>query len=344
MTPATWPRDEADQGRLLVVDPRRDTHDDRRLADLPTLLGPGDLLVVNDAATLPASLRGTAPRGQPVELRLAAMGASDSEWTAVLFGSGDWTARTEDRPAPPPMAVGETLDFGSGLKATVEHVSPASPRLLEILFDRAGALLWRALYAHGRPVQYSYLAGPLALWHVQTAYGGRPWAVEPPSAGHGLSWRLLSDLRRHGVALARITHAAGLSSTGDPALDALLPLPERFDVPADTVDAIEGTHRSGGRVVAVGTTVVRALEGAAAAHGGVLTAATGVTSLRLGPGVPLRVVDGLLTGIHEPGASHFSLVCAFAPEALLLDATRHAESARYLTHEFGDASLILPAA
>jgi S-adenosylmethionine:tRNA ribosyltransferase-isomerase len=342
--PATWPPDEPDRGRLLLIDPRRGTHDDLWLEQLPSLLGPGDLLVVNDAATLPASLHGTVRDCEPLELRLAARGPSDSEWTAVLFGPGDWRMRTEDRPAPVPVAGGDALEFGADLHATVVGVSEASPRLLEVRFELTGAALWRALYARGRPVQYSHLDGPLALWHVQTAYGSRPWAVEAPSAGRPLSFRLLADLGRRGVGLAWITHAAGLSSTGDPALDALLPLPERFDVPEATVAAIEATRRSGGRVVAVGTTVVRALEGASAQSGGALEAGTGVTSIRLGPGFPLRVVAGVLTGIHEPGTSHFALLGAFAAEEVLLGAARHAEEASYLAHEFGDSSLILAAA
>ncbi len=341
MTPATWPPAEPDDGRLLVVDPQRGTHDDRRLDELPFLLRSRDLLVVNDAATLPASLPGQTPDGAPVEVRLAARGATDDEWTAVLFGSGDWRVRTEDRPAPPVLASGDTIELGPDLRAKATLVSPSSPRLVEIRFDREGDALWRALYAHGRPVQYSYVDGPLALWHVQTAYGGRPWAVEPPSAGRPLTWTLLALLARRGVGLAWVTHAAGLSSTGDPAVDALLPLPERFDVPEAAVTAIAATLRAGGRVIAVGTTVVRALESAAAAHGGVLAATSGVTTLRLGPGFRRRVVHGLLTGMHEPDTSHFALLASFAPETLLLDAHRHAEDAGYLAHEFGDASLIL---
>jgi S-adenosylmethionine:tRNA ribosyltransferase-isomerase len=338
---ATWPRDTPDHGRLLHVDPRRGTLDDLRLDDLPSLLRPGDLLVVNDAATLPASLRGGTTGGEPIEVRLAARGVSENEWTAVLFGRGDWRIRTEDRPAPPPLALGETIRFGGDLTAQVVSVSPVSPRLVEIRFDGAGDAFWQALYRHGRPVQYSYLDGPLPLWHVQTAYGSRPWAVEPPSAGRPLTWRLLAEVARRGVGVAWITHAAGLSSTGDPAVDALLPLPERFEVPQATVGAVEAAHRSNGRVVAVGTTVVRALEGAAAAHGGTLRPMTAVTSLRIGPGFEPRLVSGLLTGIHETDTSHFTLLKAFAPEDLLLAAARHAEQAGYLAHEFGDAGLIL---
>jgi S-adenosylmethionine:tRNA ribosyltransferase-isomerase len=153
---------------------------------------------------------------------------------------------------------------------------------------------------------------------------------------------VLSEARRRGIGLVSLTHAAGLSSTGDPGLDAALPLPEAFDIPADTVRAVERTRAARGRVVAVGTTVVRALEGAWEAGGGRLRAGEGRTSLRIDGRFQPRVVDGLLTGVHQPGESHFELLQAFAPEPLLRRALAHAESEGYLAHEFGDSCLILP--
>ena len=341
MTPAAWPRPGSAPRRLLHVDPVRGALADRRIEDLPELLRPGDLLVVNDAATVPASLAG-AIRGSPLEVRLAGPGASPAEWTAVLFGPGTWRQRTEDRPPPPELRPGDRIDFAGGLAAEVLRVSPVSPRLVELRFTAAGGDLWPALYRAGRPVQYSYLAGPLALWHVQTPFGSRPWAVEAPSAGLVLTVGLLQSLRRRGVRLAHVAHAAGLSSTGEPRLDALLPLPERYDVPPETARAVAAARARGGRVVAAGTTVVRALE-AAAGSGGRLTAGPGVTDLRVGPGYRPVAVDGLLTGLHEPGTSHFQLEAAFAPPALLEDAFHHADKEGYLGHEFGDVSLILAA-
>src|SRR6185369_3706486 len=112
--------------------------------------------------------------------------------------------------------VGDPLVFGADLMASIEAVSEASPRLVEIAFHQRGAQLWSALYRHGRPIQYAYVEGPLELWHVQTHYGSRPWCAEMPSAGRPLTWSLLLSLLRRGVALASLTHAAGLSSTGDP--------------------------------------------------------------------------------------------------------------------------------
>jgi S-adenosylmethionine:tRNA ribosyltransferase-isomerase len=161
-----------------------------------------------------------------------------------------------------------------------------------------------------------------------------------PSAGWALSARLLEELRAEGVGVAWLTHAAGLSSTGDAALDAALPLPERYDIPAATVDAVHAARASSARVLAVGTTVVRALESAAA--GGVLRSGPGVTDLRLHAGYRPRVVDGILTGVHEKGTSHFDLLGVFASAGVLEDALRHAEEQGYLGHEFGDAMLVLP--
>jgi S-adenosylmethionine:tRNA ribosyltransferase-isomerase len=210
-------------------------------------------------------------------------------------------------------------------------------------FDREGSALWAALYAAGRPVQYSYLCHDLALGQAQTPFAGRPWSVEMPSAGRPLRVALLQELRRRGVRIGRLTHAAGLSATGDADLDAALPLPERYDIPPSTVTAVEETRARGGRVVAVGTTVVRALEGSAAANDGRLRPGEGTTDLRIGEGYVPAVVDGLLSGLHEPGASHFELLTAFAGRPLLEQAVRHAEEAGYLAHEFGDSCLVLPA-
>jgi S-adenosylmethionine:tRNA ribosyltransferase-isomerase len=184
---------------------------------------------------------------------------------------------------------------------------------------------------------------PLDLWLVQNRYAARPWAVELPSAGRPLTWGLLRALRRHGVELASITHAAGISSTGSDALDQRLPLPERYAVPIDTVAAIRAARRRGGRVIAAGTTVVRALEACALEHGPELAPIEEAeTSLVIGPQLKPRVVGGLLTGIHPAGTSHFELLQAFAPRALLERANMYAEQAGYLQHEFGDSSLIVP--
>jgi S-adenosylmethionine:tRNA ribosyltransferase-isomerase len=322
--------------RRLVTLARRDgavAH--ARLDDLPTLLAPGDLLVVNDAATLPASLAVVLPSGASAELRLVRARDSGSRWQAVLMGAGDWRTPTELRPPPEPVTAPSEL-LVAGLPALILEVSPRHPRLIEIALLADVDTVWSTIYRRGRPIQYAHVPEPLALWSVQTPFAARPWAVEAPSAGLPLDWELLTALRARGVALAALSHGAGLSSTGDAALDAALPLPERYEVPPPTAQALTATRARGGRVVAVGTSVVRALE-SAAANG----AAAGETDLVIGPGYRLNAVDGLLTGLHEPTASHFALLQAFAPRARLDAAYAEAERAGYLGHEFGDANLIL---
>ncbi|MFO0574979.1 MAG: S-adenosylmethionine:tRNA ribosyltransferase-isomerase [Polyangia bacterium] len=370
MNPARAPRERRSDARLLALDADAGRHADLGAADLPSLLRPRDLLVVNDAATLPASLHGRTAGGAEVELRLlgaaalpggtgdgaVAAGADAEDFWAVLFGAGDWRTPTEHRPPPPPLERGDVIQLegreGRGetepaeLLATVEERAAVSPRLVRVRFSRRGAALWSALYRLGRPVQYAYLREPLALWSVQTAYAARPWAAEMPSAGRPLSWEILFALRRRGIELCALTHAAGLSSTGEPALDRALPLPERYDLPAATVQAVAAARARGGRVIAVGTTVVRALEGAAralersGAAPGTLRPGSGVTELLLTPATELRVCDGILTGIHGPGESHFRLLAAFCPTEALAAAWEHAGRAGYLCHEFGDLSLI----
>jgi S-adenosylmethionine:tRNA ribosyltransferase-isomerase len=352
MISATRPRDDRDATRLLVIDPRSRERRDARIANLPQFLRAGDLLVVNDAATLPGSLFGRTARGERIEVRLAGP-ADGARFTAVVFGPGDFHIRTEDRAAPPQLRAGDRLVFDGGasaqpaadarrheLRARVVATSSISNRLIDLAFELEGGALWSSLYLLGTPVQYAYHSETLPLWSVQTAYASRPWAAEMPSAGRPLSFATLNALRRGRIELASLTHAAGLSATGDPQLDAALPLPERYDIPQQTVSAIERTRARGGRVVAVGTTVVRALEGAAA-ESGELRAGSGVTNLRLGPDYKPVIASGILTGMHSPAESHYALLAAFVPEQLLRDAFEHAERAEYWAHEFGDATLIL---
>jgi S-adenosylmethionine:tRNA ribosyltransferase-isomerase len=179
---------------------------------------------------------------------------------------------------------------------------------------------------------------------VQTPYAGRPLAVEMPSAGRPLRLSLLAALARRGVEVLALTHGAGLSSTGDEALDARLPLPERFFLPAQTVAQVAAACAEGRRVIAAGTSAARALEGAAAAGDGALRAGEGRTDLRIGPGLRPRVVTGLLTGVHPLGTSHAELVEAWVARPLLERALALAEARDYLCHELGDAMLVLPGA
>jgi S-adenosylmethionine:tRNA ribosyltransferase-isomerase len=177
------------------------------------------------------------------------------------------------------------------------------------------------------------------LWDVWTPIAGPPVAFEPPSAGFVLDWRTLGALRSRGVAFATLTHAAGISSTGDEALDAQLPFDEPYFIPAATVHAIGCAQARGARIVAVGTTVVRALEHAAL-QGARIGAGPGLATQRIGALTPLRVVDAIVSGTHEPGSSHYLLLRAFADDAVLRDADAALDAHGYRTHEFGDSVLI----
>jgi S-adenosylmethionine:tRNA ribosyltransferase-isomerase len=201
----------------------------------------------------------------------------------------------------------------------------------------------RALYAHAKPIQYSYAAEPLQLWDVQNRYASRPWAFELPSAGRPLTFEALFAIEKRGATLTHITHAASISSTGNVKLDARLPLAERYEISEQAAATLRRAREDDGRVIAVGTSVVRALEGHADANG-IVHAGRGETELRLSGSYQPRVVAGLLTGLHEPGTSHFDLLEAFAPRPLLQRAVEHAARTGYLQHEFGDSCLVLAGA
>ncbi len=332
--PVQRPRD----ARVLVLAGAAIIHTAR--AGWVEYLRAGDLVVANDAATLPASLHGThLASGAPVEVRLAgrsSLSAEDISFSAVVFGAGDWRTRTEARPLPPPLALGDRLALGP-LTAAV-HGELGHPRLVALRFDGDAAAVWAGIARHGRPIQYAYLREALALWDVWTPIAALPVAFEAPSAGFALDWSTLAELRGRGIDFDSITLAAGISSTGDPALDARLPLDEPYHVPGATAAAIRDAKARGGRVIAVGTTVVRALE-----HSGG-RAGRGLADQRVGPGTELCVVDAILTGTHEPQESHYQLLRAFVGETPLAVASAALEARGYRTHEFGDSMLVFKTA
>jgi S-adenosylmethionine:tRNA ribosyltransferase-isomerase len=340
MMPATAAVQRPADARLLEIRAGGTLHHHPRSA-LPALLRRGDLLVANDAATLPASLHGVhQPSGAAIEVRLAGRPtlAVDAvrDFSAVVFGAGDHRTRTEDRPPPPPMQPDDVLELGP-LKARVRWLL-GHPRLAVLRFDGTPAAVWAGLARHGKPVQYAHLREPLALWDSWTRIAALPVAFEPPSAGFLLDWRLLDALRERGIGFATLTHAAGLSSTGDPALDARLPLAEPYRLGSSAVQAMARTTAAGGRIVALGTTVARALEHAASL--GPLRAGEALADNRLGPGSMLRVVDGLVSGTHERGTSHHALLQAFAPAATIERMDRALEDSGYRGHEYGDSVLL----
>jgi S-adenosylmethionine:tRNA ribosyltransferase-isomerase len=279
--------------------------------------------------------------GIPIEVRLAGWRSLADDGIrnslAVVFGGDDFRMRTEDRPPPPELKVGDQLWLGP-LRATVEKTL-GHPRLVQLAFEGSPNEIWEGLAEHGRPIQYSHVTTPLELWDVWTPIAGPPVAFEPPSAGFALDWSVVGSLKELGVEFATITQAAGISSTGDPELDTLLPFDEPYYIPPSTALAIRRAQARNVRIIAIGTTVVRTLEDGAAFDGSV-RAGAGVATLRIGRSSRLRVVNAILSGTHEPGTSHHELMRAFVDEETLIRIDRELDLHDYRTHEFGDSMFL----
>ena len=342
MIAAAVPIQRAPGARLLVVDEHGVVSHHAR-AEFLDFVRRGDAVIANDAATLPASLFGMhAPTGRAIELRLAARHSllpdEVTRFTAVVFGAGDFRTPTEHRALPPPMQAGDSLRLGP-LTAVVTRVL-AHPRLLDVRFENPASDIWAGLARHGRPIQYAYVPEPLEIWDTWTRIASQPDAYEAPSAGFMLDWASIRSIRDRGGFFATVTHAAGISSTGDDALDALLPFDEPYHIPASTAALVETSRRNGGRVIAIGTTVVRALEHAANGDGTVRPG-FGIATQRIGPGTRLRVADAIVSGTHEKGTSHYELLRAFQDDLALRRMETEAEAHGYRTHEFGDSVLLV---
>lgn len=323
-----------DRVRLMVIDRAAGRVEHTRFDSLGEYLRAGDLLVFNTSRTLPASLEGCGAEGGPcIELRLAEHLPDDSWLALLLCQKGD--------PFTCGLRAGMSVVFGEELTAAVEGRDEVIPRLWKVRFSKTGHELVDALYRLGRPVRYEYVSAPWDLDYYQTVYAREPGSAEMPSAGRAFTWRLLFDLRRRGVGTAYLVLHTGLSSYMDDELDAQHPASEEeFFVGEQTAERVNGARESGGRVIAVGTTVVRALESVARDDGRV-EARHGYTRLRVTAEHRLRAVDGLLTGLHEPQASHLDLLTAFLPAEQIREAYEDAVRRRYLWHEFGDLNLIV---
>jgi S-adenosylmethionine:tRNA ribosyltransferase-isomerase len=325
-----------DQVRLLVIDRATGRIEHARFDKIDNYLRAGDLLVFNSSRTLPASLRGcecSATHGPCMEVRLAERLPDDS-WLALLvceqgdpFGCG--------------LRAGMQINFAEGLTATVLQRDANIPRLWKLRFSVSGTQLVDLIYRLGKPIRYEYVSAPWDLDYYQTVYATEPGSAEMPSAGRAFTWKLLLDLKRRGIESAYIVLHTGLSSYLDDELDSQHPSSEEeFFVNRITAEKINRTRENGGRVIAVGTTAVRALESVATENGRV-TERHGYTRLKIDNRHRLKTVDGLLTGLHEPEASHLELLSAFLPAAKIHAAYQEAIQRRYLWHEFGDLNLIL---
>jgi S-adenosylmethionine:tRNA ribosyltransferase-isomerase len=316
-----------DDVRLLVAQGAAPAH--TTFARIGDHLRAGDLLVVNTSATLAAAVDGRRERGGGVAVHFSAA-LDDGTWVVEL--------------RPPGRATGPLTDVRSGERV---HLPAGAVLTIDAPHPEGQARLWRAglaieveveayLARHGRPITYAYVTGDWPLAAYQTVFAREPGSAEMPSAARPFTTELVTDLIANGVTVAPVTLHAGVSSQepGEP------PQPERYRVPEPTAALVNHTRRNGGRVVAVGTTVTRALETDADedAHPG-----AGWTDLVLGPDRPARVVDGIVTGWHEAGASHLRLLDAVAGAEVVRRAYDAAEAAGYRCHEFGDAALLIRA-
>lgn len=319
-----------DDVRLLVASPDGLTH--TRFPRLGEFLAPGDLVVVNTSATLPAAVDGHRGTGIPVTVHFS-----------TELGPDTWVVEVRPRhgatgPVPDAQAE-EQIRLPDGVELALVAPYPRGQVTPRLWLARVGVegCVGAYLARVGRPIRYGYVPDEHPLAEYQTVFARDPGSAEMPSAGRPFTPELVTDLVGRGVAVAPITLHTGVSSqeSGEP------PLPERYTVPAATARLVEATRRAGGRVVAVGTTVTRALESAVGPFGAVQPQ-TGWTELVLGPDRPARVVTGLVTGWHAPGASHLQLLEAVAGASLVNAAYDAAIRAGYRWHEFGDSCLLLP--
>jgi S-adenosylmethionine:tRNA ribosyltransferase-isomerase len=310
--------------RLLVASHERLLH--RTAGDLRELLAPGDLLVVNASRTLPAALPARRADGSELTLNLS---------TPVPFEDGGrWVAELR--------RAGERF---RGAHAGERLSLPAGGRV-ELLAPYMGSRLWVAaltlpeplldfLDRHGAPIRYGHLEGEWPLELFQNVYASEPGSAEMPSAGRPLTAELIARLVGRGIDVAPLVLHTGVSSleTGEP------PYPERFRVTRPTAERVNLTRRLGGRVIAVGTTVVRALESAASGDGAIAPA-SGWTELVIGPESGVRSIDALLTGFHDRSSSHLRMLEAIGGAGVVERAYCAAAEAGYLRHEFGDLMLL----
>lgn len=317
--------------RLLVARKADGAVEHRTFSDLPDLLAPGDVLVVNVSATIPAAVpaRRAGDKGR-VRVHFATRAPHlEDDWRVVEI-------RSADGRRPVRLPAGERLELRGG--ARLELVAPyASGARLMLARFCCELLVDDYLERHGEPIRYAHVERRWPLDAYQNVYATSPGSAEMPSAGRPITRELLSRLVAREVTVVPITLHAGVSSpeSHEP------PFPEWFEVPGRTAEAICAARHRGGRVIAVGTTVVRALESATAAEG-CACQRSGWTGLVVTPECGVRAVDGMITGWHEPEASHLMMLEALAGSELLERSYAAALDAAYLWHEFGDSHLILP--
>ena len=334
---ATDPPEERGRGRddvrLLVSHRSSARIEHHHFTDLPALLRPGDLLVFNRSATVNAALEATSD-SQPAVLHVARR-VNDDEWIVELRHAEMDSLRTTPWLD---ARAGTEIALKGGGRATLKRPAVAANAVRLWIADMTlGLPADEYLTRWGRPIVYGHITRSRPLSAYQTVFADVPGSAEMPSAARPFTTELVTRLLVKGVDLAPILLHCGLSSleAHEP------PQPELFEVPPETAQRVNAAIRVGGRVIAVGTTCVRALESSAVAPGLVLPS-SGLTNLVIDAAYTPRVTSGLLTGWHEPMASHLAMVEAFAGSKLLEASYREALDAGYLWHEFGDSHLILP--
>ena len=313
--------------RLLVTTPEGSIH--ASFYDLQNFLMPGDLLVVNESATIPASL--------PAEGCVGAFVLNLS----TSYGDGLWLAEprwSAGKPGPLPLEEGEEFRL-AGLTGRLVSKYPELERLW---FVQIHGDVDAALAEHGSPIRYGYVDQDYPMEAYQTIFGHVPGSAEMPSAARPFTQDVVDNLREKGVQIASILLHTGVSSleVESEVLEDQTMYSEPFEVSPATAKAVNDARNEGRRVIAVGTTVVRALE--SAWNGEQVEPASGFTRLYIHPGRGVNVVDGLLTGFHDPMASHLAMLYALAGEEMIRSAYTEAVKSGYLRHEFGDSNLILP--
>lgn len=326
-TPPEWRGLARDEVRLLVSTP--DGHDHARFYQLADFLQADDLLVVNDSATLPASLPAVGKLGS-FTLNLS-----------TAYGDGLWLAEprwSSGRPGPLPLEAGAAICIGD----TPARLVAPYPGLPRLWFVQTNGDLRQVMAEVGQPIRYGYVDASYPLAAYQTIFAQTPGSAEMPSAARPFTPRILQTLADRGIAIAHVTLHTGVSSleVESAEVEAQPMYAEPFHVSVQTAAAINQAHRAGRRVIAVGTTVVRALE--SAWDGTKVCPARGFTRIYIHPQRGVATVDGLLSGFHDPFASHLAMLYAIAGQALVRSGYAEAVRHGYLWHEFGDSHLLLP--
>lgn len=321
---------DRDAVRLMVADRDAGSIAHTRFHHLPELLVPGDLVVINVSATLAAAASGRLRDGTDIRVHFATRAPElDESWRAVEL-------RSPDGAHPERGRAGMRIDLGGG-GAELELIAPyaSGSRLMLARFEGV-TTVEEYLALNGEAIRYGYVEEPWPLTDYQNVYAITPGSAEMPSAGRPLTARVITELAARGVIVVPVTLHTGVSSPERHES----PFPEQYRVPAPTARLVNMTRRAGGRVIAIGTTVVRALE-TVARPDGTVAPGTGWTGLVVDPDRGVRAVDGLITGWHEPQASHLQMLAAIAGETLLRRSYDAALQEGYLWHEFGDSHLIL---